>query len=120
MKARLAALALALITVPAAAQGFDHSHAAWTALLQRHVVVLDGARASRVRYTELAADRAALEAYVSSLAAVTRSQFEGWPRAERLAFLINAYNAHMVQKVLTRYPDLRSVWDFGRFFCNPF
>jgi len=120
MKARLAALALALITVPAAAQGFDHSHAAWTALLRRHVVVLDGARASRVRYTELVADRSALEAYVSSLAAVTRSQFEGWPRAERLAFLINAYNAHMVQKVLTRYPDLRSVWDFGRFLGNPF
>ena len=69
---------------------------------------------------EFAADRAELEAYLSSLGAVTVSQFEAWPRAERLAFLINAYNAHMVQKVLTRYPDLRSVWDFGRLFGNPF
>ena len=72
------------------------------------------------RYAGLAADRAALDAYLSSLAAVTAPQFERWPRAERLAFLINAYNAQVVQKVLTRYPDLRSVWDFGRFFGNPF
>ena len=33
MKAWLVALALALTAVPAAAQGFDHSHAAWSALL---------------------------------------------------------------------------------------
>ncbi len=37
-----------------------------------------------------------------------------------MAFLINAYNAATVQKVLTRYPDIRSIWDFGKIFGNPF
>jgi hypothetical protein len=37
-----------------------------------------------------------------------------------MAFLINAYNAFTVEKVLTRYPDLASIRDFGRFFGNPF
>ena len=37
-----------------------------------------------------------------------------------MAFLINAYNAYTVEKILTRYPDLRSIWDFGKFFGNPF
>jgi len=37
-----------------------------------------------------------------------------------MAFLINAYNAFTVEKILSRYPDLRSIWDFGRIFGNPF
>ena len=37
-----------------------------------------------------------------------------------MAFLINAYNAFMVEKILTRYPDIHSIWDFGKVFGNPF
>jgi hypothetical protein len=37
-----------------------------------------------------------------------------------MAFLINAYNAFTVEKILTRYPDIRSIWDFGKIFGNPF
>jgi hypothetical protein len=37
-----------------------------------------------------------------------------------MAFLINAYNAYTVEKILTRYPHIRSIRDFGRFFGNPF
>lgn len=120
MRLPAAALSLIVAAAPAAARGFDPSHAAWSALLERHVVLIDGGKASRVRYSGLVRERAALQAYLGALAAVTRPQFERWPRAEQMAFLINTYNARMVQKVLTRYPDLRSVWDFGRFFGNPF
>jgi len=35
-----------------------------------------------------------------------------------MAFLINAYNAFTVRKVLTRYPDLKSIRDFGRVIGN--
>ena len=35
--------------------------AAWTALLAKHVVLLDGGIASQVRYAGMAADRAALQ-----------------------------------------------------------
>ena len=36
-----------------------------------------------------------------------------------MAFLINAYNAFTVEKILTRYPDLKSIRDFGKVFGNP-
>ena len=37
-----------------------------------------------------------------------------------MAFLINAYNAFTVEKILTRYPNIKSIWDFGKVFGNPF
>jgi hypothetical protein len=120
MDARLILLACSVWASGAVAQGFDHSHKAWDALLKKNVVVLDGGKASQVRYAAMAQDRAALAAYLESLASVTQAQFGSWTRAQQIAFLINAYNAHAVEKVLTRYPDLRSIWDFGRIFGNPF
>ena len=36
-----------------------------------------------------------------------------------MAFLINAYNAFTVEKILTRYPNLKSIRDFGTVFGNP-
>lgn len=115
------ALALSLGAPGAArAQAFDHRHQGWDALVRRHVVLISQGRASQLRYAALAQERAALKAYLGSLSAVRRAEFEGWAKPQRMAFLINAYNAFMVEKVLTRYPEIRSVWDFGRFFGHPF
>jgi len=105
---------------PALAQGFDHAHPAWDALVRKHVVLLPGNHASQVRYAEFAQDRAALKAYLDALSKVGRAEFDGWAKSERKAFLINAYNAFTVEKILTRYPDIRSIWDFGKIFGNPF
>jgi hypothetical protein len=107
-------LALVLACAPlGAAAAFDHSHAAWTALLKRHVVVSDGGHESRVRYGALARERAALHGYLEALSAVGQAEFDAWTQAQRAAFLINAYNAFTVELVLTRYPDLRSIRDLG-------
>jgi hypothetical protein len=116
MDARLILVALAFAALPARA--FDHS--AWDALLKKHVVLLSGSHASQVRYDGFARDRAALKAYLDSLSRVPAAQFEGWPRDERKAFLINAYNAFTVEKILTRWPDIGSIWDFGKISGNPF
>jgi hypothetical protein len=51
---------------------------------------------------------------------VSEAEFKGWPKPQQMAFLINAYNAYTVEKILTRYPDIRSIWDFGKVFGNPF
>jgi hypothetical protein len=102
------------------AQGFDHAHRAWDALLKKHVVLIDGGKASRLRYAAIAQERAVLQGYLQALSRVSEAEFQGWSRPDQMAFLINAYNAHMVEKVLTRYPKLKSIWDFGRFFANPF
>jgi len=113
-------LLLALFCGSALAQGFDHSHAAWDALLKKHVVLISEGKASQLRYAELATDRSSLKGYLEGLAKVSQADFDGWSRPQRMAFLINAYNASMAEKVLTRYPDIRSVWDFGKLFGNPF
>jgi hypothetical protein len=96
--------------------GFDHGQ--WDALLKKNVVVLDGGKASQFRYAEI--ERKALHAYLASLSKIEETEFKGWSREEQMAFLINAYNAFTVEKILSRYPDLRSIWDFGKIFGNPF
>lgn len=118
MKYSLLALAL-WVTTSSTAMAFDHQHHIWTRLLHRHVVVLDEGRATRVRYSRFAEDQPQLDDYLDRLAAVTPTQYLGWTKTQQLAFLINAYNAFTVKKVLTRYPDLSSIRDFGRFFGNP-
>jgi hypothetical protein len=113
------AVLLALPLGNAQAQ-FDHEHGEWTALLKKHVVLVDGGKASQVRYAGFQQDRAALRGYLGSLSKVTRQEFDGWGKAQRAAFLINAYNAYAIEKILTRYPDIKSIWDFGKIFGNPF
>jgi len=100
--------------------GFSFDHEAWNQLLRRNVVVLEGGKASQVRYDAMAKERAALQGYLAGLSRVGEPEFDAWPKAEQMAFLINAYNAFMVEKVLTRYPDIGSIWDFGKLFGNPF
>jgi hypothetical protein len=108
----------ALLWLPTAVLAFEHKP--WDELLKKHVVVLDGGKASQLRYEGMARDRPVLKAYLDSLSAATEAQFTSWPRAEQMAFLINGYNAFTIEKILTRYPDIRSIWDFGKIFGNPF
>ncbi len=117
----LTALLVPLVAGSALAQApFDHQHPAWAALLKKHVVLQDGGKASQLRYAGMRQDRAQLKAYLGALSKVSEQEFKGWSKPQQLAFLINAYNAFMVEKVLTRYPDIKSVWDFGKIFGNPF
>jgi hypothetical protein len=61
-----------------------------------------------------------LKAYLGTLSKVTQTEFNGWTRPQQMAFLINAYNAFTVEKILARYPNIKSIWDFGKIFGNPF
>jgi hypothetical protein len=121
--ARLTSIFAALLLTlgsAAAAQSFDHEHTAWTTLLKKHVVLLEGGKSSQVRYGGFQQDRGALKGYLDALSKVAPQEFDGWSKAQRMAFLINAYNAFTVEKILTRYPDIKSIWDFGKIFGNPF
>ena len=100
-----------------ATAAFDHG--AWTALLKKYVVLESNGNASLVRYAGFEADRPALQAYLKQLSTVDASTFDGWPKAERLAFLINAYNAFTVELILSRYPDLGSIKDLGGLLSSP-
>lgn len=111
--------AFALLWHGSAVAAFDHEHKAWSALLQKHVVLRDGAKSSAVSYAGFARDRVPLKAYLDALSAVTEAEFKGWSKAQQLAFLINAYNAYTIEKILTRYPNLKSIRDFGKLIGNP-
>lgn len=111
--------ALPVWRIARAQPAFDHGHAAWDALLARHVRLAADGRSSRVDYAGFLADRAALGAYLSSLSAVSAAQYAGWSKPQQYAFLANAYNAFTVEKILTRWPNIRSIRDFGTLIGNP-
>lgn len=101
------------------APAFDHSHRAWNTLLAKHVQVAPDGNSSRVGYKGLTADRAQFKTYLNSLSAVSETEYQGWSKPQRLAFLINAYNAWTIDLVLSRYPDLKSIKDLGSVFQSP-
>jgi hypothetical protein len=116
----LAGLTLSLWTLGAPAlAAFDQSHASWDALLKKHVVWIAGGHASEVDYRGMQSDRQALKSYLTALSGVTPAEYDGWSKPQRLAFLINAYNAYTVELILTRYPDLKSIRDLGSLIQSP-
>lgn len=101
------------------AAAFDHQHSAWNQLLAKHVRWINNGSASQVNYAGLQQDRAAMQAYLDSLSAISQSEFDSWNRDQRLAFLINAYNAFTVQLILSKYPQLKSIKDLGSLLRSP-
>ncbi|MGE0436785.1 MAG: DUF547 domain-containing protein [Steroidobacteraceae bacterium] len=107
-------LGLSAITAQAAS-----IHDEWDGLLKQHVVSLPGGHATAVDYQGMARDKARLKAYLARLAQVQQSEFDRWPTATQLAFLINAYNAGTVDLVLSGYPGISSIKDLGSLFSSP-
>ncbi len=115
---RLFVLLLVLLSGLAQAQ-FDPGYSGWDALVKKHVRWLPDNKQSRVDYAAFKADRAALKTVLDGLSAMPKAEFDKWPREQRMAFLINAYNAFTVELILTKYPDLKSIKDLGSFVQSP-
>jgi len=101
----------------AIAHAYDHG--AWDALLKRHVQPIRAGVATEVDYVGMARERAALKGYLDGLAEVRRDEFNRWSKPERLAFLINAYNAWTVELILTAWPEINSIKELGSLFRSP-
>ena len=101
----------------ATAQTFDHSHAAFTALLKKHVVLVEGGKTTKVKYAELKKDEPQLKAYLDSLSSVKEADFNAWSKAQQMAFLINVYNGQTLALILQNYP-VKSIKDIGSVFDN--
>ena len=97
-----------LLIAPGHAAGVDHS--LFAALLDRHV------DQGVVDYQSFQKDEADLDRYLEMLAAVDPA---GLSKNERFAFYTNAYNAWTIKLILSRYPDIRSIKDFGGLFSSP-
>ncbi len=117
MKKLVLATATMLFATIVSAQSFDHSHAAFTTLLKKHVVVVDGGKSSKVKYAELKKDQPQLKAYLESLSKVTEVEFNTWSKPQQMAFLINAYNGYTLELILQNHP-VKSIKDIGGVFDN--
>lgn len=116
----LASLLVMLLSVSVSARAaLDHTHAQWDALLQRHVVEIENGHASRVDYTGFKKDQAALDDYLRELSAVSMAEYDSFSKEQKMAFLINAYNAFTIKLILIKYPDLKSIRDLGNLLNSP-
>lgn len=97
--------------IPAIA--FDHSHVGLTEMLQKYVN-----DEGMVNYAKLKKERTALDVYLKSTAAVTRSDFSTWDSKQQIAFLVNVYNAETLQLIIDHYP-LKSIKNIGGRFKSP-
>ncbi|MFN4255057.1 MAG: DUF547 domain-containing protein [Saprospiraceae bacterium] len=89
-------------------------HTAWNLLLQKHV-----SATGAVNYKGFQADKAALDAYLKTLAENTPQ--DDWTREREMAYWLNAYNAFTVKLIADHYPlgsiqklDGGKTWDVQR------
>ncbi len=102
----------------AAAAKMDQSHALWTQVLQKYQT-----EKGLLRYKQLKADSAKdpkhpFNVYVASIQAVPYKEYQSWTKEQRMAFLINSYNALTVKLILKNYP-VASIKKIGGFFTKP-
>ena len=86
---------------------FHHQHPGLGKVLWK---VSDGF--GMVDYEALKKDQSALESYLKLTASVPRAQFDGWTRPQRMAFLINLYNASTIKLMADNFP-VKSIKDTG-------
>jgi hypothetical protein len=101
----VASITFASVDVVVAATAFDQSHAAFSHLLGQRV------RDGLVDYATLKSEPGPLAVYLDRLAQIAESEFDAWPEKERLAYLINLYNAATLKLIVDHYPvkSIRSI-----------
>jgi rSAM/selenodomain-associated transferase 2 len=103
------AAALLLFISFSHARAFDSSHALFEKTLQQ---VNDQ---GLIDYRSLKDQPKDLNDYLLTLAKVSGAEIEKWPRDEKIAFWINAYNAFTLKAIIDHYPiksirDIDGVW----------
>ncbi len=101
---------------------FDHQHTKFAGVLELGVDEFGLAD-----YGALRQEKAGLDDYLQQTAQIPREQFDQWERPERMAFLLNVYNASTLKLLVENPADsikdlggVRSVWNlkvvrlFGR------
>jgi hypothetical protein len=117
---RIAACILVLLCLclPASAFAFDHQHGIWDIILKKHVIMKEDGKVSRVDYQGIKNDTGLFVTYLASLSSVKPEEYDTWTRDQKLAFLINAYNAFTIKLILDHYP-VKSIRDIGSLFTKP-
>ena len=117
--ARRLLLAGLMLAISGPATALDAAYAGYGRLLTQSVQWSADGHASSVDYAQLQQRRAALDAVLAEWSSVGQAEFDGWTRAQQMAFLINAYNGFTLQLILSRYPKLQSIRDLGSVLRSP-
>jgi hypothetical protein len=80
-------------------------HSAWDAILKKYVN-----SSGKVNYAGLKKDEAKVDAYIKDIQ--TNLVESSWSTNEKKAYWINAYNAHTIHLILSKYP-LKSINDLS-------
>jgi len=87
------------------------NHAAWDALLKKHVIVDHPSGVNRFNYEAVtASDSAALDQYIEYLQRMEPRQY---PKRCQKAYWLNLFNAGIVQQVLKSRSSIDSIKDLG-------
>jgi len=95
------------------AWAFDHSYS-----LYRDSVLVPFVRDGKVDYVGLRNHRESLDGFIAQCGRVTFDEYQAFSREQKMAFLINLYNAATIQLVLNNWP-LKSIRDLGGLFISP-
>jgi hypothetical protein len=107
------ALPLGQATAPIAATQDSIDYTTYAEILKTYV-----SPQGLVDYEALQAEPEALNSFVAQLGAVSPTAYEDWSQPEKIAFLINAYNAITLQSIIAQQPlkqsirDIVGVWNF--------
>lgn len=113
MKMKL--LILVLLT-PLTVLGFDHNHTKFTEVLSSQVI--RNGNQTLVNYAAIKKNPSKLNEYIQQLGNVKSVEFESWSKDQKLAALINGYNAWTIKLVVDNYP-IPSIKKIGPFYSTP-
>lgn len=108
-------LFLITLSISLSAWGFDHTHKQWNSIVSKFVALKK--HSSTFNYAGMKKEVKDLDAYLAVLAKVKKEEFKRFSYDQRLAFLINLYNAATVKLVVDNFP-IKSIKDAT--FLSPF
>ncbi len=106
---------LILILLSFNSYSFDHTHQKWQKTLDDHLKRNE--KQTFFNYGQLKKDNTNFEEYLKSLSSVKLEEYKKFNDNQKLAFLINAYNAFTVKLIIKNYPG-KSIKDIGSICTN--
>lgn len=106
---------LLFITSTSYALTFDHEYKRYGLLLKSiHKVV---GHQALVNYSAIKKDPKVLDGILSNFTSVSEKQYSSFSKDQKLAFLINSYNAFTIKLIVDHYP-VKSIKDVGSLFTS--
>lgn len=98
--------------IPSLSYAFDHTFQSWGRVLDQYVV--EAGSESGVKYSELKKNPQDLIQFISEIKNLSQEEYNLFSQNQKLAFLINSFNALCLKLVTDNYP-VKSIKQIGSF-----